>query len=150
SWRSRSFTYDSLSRLTCAANPEVTSSTGSQASCPATYSGTYTTGTIGYTYDSDSNLYQKTAPQANQTGSATTTTTYCYDQVHRLTGKAYTALTCPLTSPPVQFLYDQTSYNGLTITNGIGRRTGMSDGSGIAAWSFDPMGRPIGEERTLN
>jgi hypothetical protein len=130
SWRNRSFQYDSLSRLTQAVNPE--------------------SGTINYSYDNDSNLFQKTAPQANQTGSATTTTTYCYDQVHRLTGKAYTALSCPLTSPPVSFLYDQTSYNGLTITNGIGRRTGMSDGSGTTAWSFDPMGRPAAERRTLN
>ena len=130
SWRNRSFQYDSLSRLTQAINPE--------------------SGTINYSYDADSNLFQKIAPQANQTGSATTTTTFCYDQVHRLTGKAYTALTCPLTTPPVQFLYDQASYNGLTITNGIGRRTGMSDGSGIAAWSFDSMGRPLAERRTLN
>jgi RHS repeat-associated protein len=130
SWRTRSFQYDSLSRLTQAVNPE--------------------SGTINYSYDADSNLFQKVAPQANQTGSATTTTTFCYDQVHRLTGKAYTALTCPLTSPPVNFLYDQTSYNGLTITNGIGRRTGMSDGSGTTAWSFDPMGRPAAERRTLN
>jgi RHS repeat-associated protein len=130
SWRTRSFQYDSLSRLTQAVNPE--------------------SGTINYSYDADSNLFQKVAPQANQQLSATTTTTFCYDQVHRLTAKAYTALTCPLTSPPVNFLYDQTTYNGLTITNGIDRRTGMSDGSSTTAWSFDPMGRPAAERRTLN
>jgi RHS repeat-associated protein len=129
-WRVRRFTYSSLSELLTSTNPE--------------------SGAISYSYDNDGNLFQKTAPQANQTGSATTTTTYCYDKLHRLVGQAYTPLTCPLTSPPVQFLYDQTSYNGLTITNGIGRRTGMSDGAGTTAWSFDQMGRPAAERRTLN
>lgn len=129
-WRTRSFQYDSLGRLTQATNPE--------------------SGTINYAYDLDSNLFQKTAPQANQTGTATTTTTYCYDADNRLKSKTYSAQTCPVASPNVSFLYDQTSYNGLTISNGIGRRTGMSDGSGTTAWSFDPMGRPAAEQRTLN
>jgi hypothetical protein len=69
-WRLRSFTYDSLSRLTCAANPEITSGLGTvtPASCPATYTGTYTAGTVGYTYDADSELATKIAPAPNQTG----------------------------------------------------------------------------------
>src|SRR5439155_4470488 len=50
SWRTRTFTYDSLSRLKCAANPEVTSSVNTPASCPASDIGTYTPGTSGYTY----------------------------------------------------------------------------------------------------
>lgn len=129
-WRTRSFHYDSLGRLTQAVNPE--------------------SGTINYSYDADSNLFQKVSPQANQQGSATTTTTYCYDADNRLASKTYSAQTCPVASPAVSFLYDQSSYNGLTITNGIGRRTGMSEGSGTTAWSFDPMGRPAAEQRTLN
>ena len=36
-------------------------------------------------------------------------------------------------TPAVSYLYDQTSYNGLTITNGKARRTGMGDGSGQTA-----------------
>ena len=44
-------------------------------------------------------------------------------------------------TPSVTYYYDQTSYNGLTISNGNGARTGMSDGSGNTAWSFDGMGR---------
>src|SRR5205823_6132121 len=70
SWRRRSFTYDSLGRLKCAANPEVTSSANTPASCPATDTGTYTPGTIGYTYDADGNVLTKTAPAPNQTGTA--------------------------------------------------------------------------------
>jgi len=130
SWRNRSFQYDSLARLTQAANPE--------------------SGTINYSYDADSNLFQKVSPQANQQGTATTTIAYCYDADNRLASKTYSAQTCPVASPAVSFLYDQSSYNGLTITNGIGRRTGMSDGSGTTAWSFDPMGRAAAEKRTLN
>jgi RHS repeat-associated protein len=129
-WRTRSFQYDSLGRLIQAANPE--------------------SGTINYSYDADSNLFQKVSPQANQQGTATTTTTYCYDADNRLASKTYSAQTCPVASPAVSFLYDQSSYNGLTVTNGIGRRTGMSDSSGTTAWSFDPMGRAAAEKRTLN
>jgi len=46
--RTRSFVYDSLSRVTSASNPE--------------------SGTISYAYDADSNLITKTAPLPNQTG----------------------------------------------------------------------------------
>ena len=49
-WRIRTFTYDSLSRLLTATNPE--------------------SGTITYSYDDDGNLLQKTSPAPNQTGSA--------------------------------------------------------------------------------
>jgi RHS repeat-associated protein len=129
-WRTRSFQYDSLARLTQSTNPE--------------------SGTVNYSYNANSDLFQKVSPQANQQGSATTTITYCYDADNRLASKTYSAQTCPVASPAVKYLYDQSSYNGLTITNGIGQRTGMSDGSGTTAWSFDPMGRAAAEKRTLN
>lgn len=48
--RVRTFTYDSLSRLLTAANPE--------------------SGTISYSYDGNGNVLQKTSPAPNQTGSA--------------------------------------------------------------------------------
>jgi YD repeat-containing protein len=67
-WRVRRFTYDSLSRLLTAHNPE--------------------SGTITYSYDADGNLLQKTSPAPNQTGAATQTISYCYDGLHRVTGKA--------------------------------------------------------------
>ncbi len=37
----------------------------------------------------------------------------------RLTGKTYTN-----GDPAISYFYDQTTYNGLTITNGVGGRTG--------------------------
>ena len=132
-WRTRSFAYDSLSRLTQSTNPEA--------------------GTIKYSYDGNGNLLQKIAPAPNQTGSTTVTLSYCYDALNRITGKAYTAQTCQsgvLPTPLVSYYYDQASYNGLTISNGIGRRTGMADQAGKDAWSYDSMGRVLSDSRTTN
>ena len=133
-WRSRTFTYNSLSQLLTANSPE--------------------SGAITYTYDNDGNLLTKVSPAPNQTNPAVTQTiSYCYDQLNRLTGKAYSLQSCPLTTPAASYFYDQTSYNGLTIANGIGKRTGMSDGSGATAWSYDitaNVGWQITERRTIN
>jgi RHS repeat-associated protein len=126
-WRTRTFIYDGLSRLTQASNPE--------------------SGTAAYSYDANGNLVTKTSPAQNQTGTATVTLTYCYDALNRLSGKAYTAQSCPLSSPVASYTYDQTSSNGLTVTNGIGRRTGMTDPIGSEAWSYDSMGRPLADLR---
>ena len=72
------------------------------------------------------------------------TTTSTYDALNRLTGKSYSN-----GEASVSYFYDQTSYNGLTITNGLGRRTGMSDASGQTAWSYDAMGNVVTEQRTI-
>jgi RHS repeat-associated protein len=122
--QTRSYTYDMLSRLTQAATPE--------------------SGTVNFTYDANGNVLTRVAPKPNQTGSLTVTTTYTYDALNRLTGKSYSN-----GDAAVSYSYDQTSYNGLTITNGQGRRTGMSDGSGQTAWSYDAMGRVVKERRTI-
>ena len=128
--RNRSFVYDSLSRSTSATNPE--------------------SGSVSYTYDPNGNLTSKTSPAPNQTGTATVTLSYCYDALNRTTSKAYTSQSCPMASPVATYLYDQTSYNGLTLTNGIGRRTGMADQAGAEAWSYDSMGRVLLDKRTTN
>src|SRR6185312_11714356 len=59
-WRVRTFTYDSLSRLLTAQNPE--------------------SGLTTYNYDPDGNLLMKTSPAANQPQGSTLTQTlsYCY------------------------------------------------------------------------
>ena len=54
----------------------------------------------------------------------------------------------PLT-PTVAYYYDQTSYNGRTIANGLGRRTGMHDASGQTAWSHNVKGEVLTEQRTI-
>ncbi len=85
-------------------------------------------------------------PQAvcRHTDARSITTTYAYDAENRVTSKTYSDST-----PAVTYFYDQTSYNGLTITNGKGRRTGMSDGSGATAWSYDSVGKVLSERRTI-
>ena len=133
--RQRSFTYDSLSRLVCASNPETSS-----AACPTTPTGTYTPGTTGYAYDANGNLLSKTAPAPNQNPpSPTVTTSYTYDPLNRLTNKTYS----DPNTPPVWFYYDQSSAWG-PITNPIGRLTTMYTGASTGAqYSYDSVGRVV-------
>ncbi len=133
-YRPRTFTYNSLSQLLTAVNPE--------------------SGTISYTYDSDGNVLTKVAPKPNQTGALTVTTTYTYDELHRLKQKSYN----DGATATVKYAYDAvpitsgcTTYPAtLTITNGIGRRTAMCDASGATAWSYDAEGAVLIERRSLD
>ena len=71
SGQTRTFNYDDLSRLTKEINPE--------------------TGEKDYVYDTGSpgDLYTRTAPLENHTGSGTTISTYTFDLLHRLTNITY-------------------------------------------------------------
>lgn len=131
-WRTRTFTYNSLSQLLTAANPE--------------------SGLVTYTYDVNGNLAGKVAPQPNQTGTATETTSYFYDVLNRLTKKSYAGVS----TPTVQYGYDAVALTGctttppaLTDTYPKGHRTAMCDGSGATSWNHDPMGRALTEKRTI-
>jgi RHS repeat-associated protein len=148
-WRTRTFTYDSLSRLVCASNPE-----SSSAACPATATSTYTTGTTGYAYDADGDLSTKTAPAPNQTGTATVITSYSYDALNRLTQKNYNDSGF---TPTIQYGYDAIALTGcstapptLTDSNPKGRRTAVCDGAGAESWAHDVMGRVLTDSRTTN
>jgi RHS repeat-associated protein len=121
-WRTRTFTYDSLSRLITANNPE--------------------SGTISYSYDADGNLLQKTSPAPNQTGSATQTVSYCYDALHRVTGKGYGAQSCPLASPVVSYGYDSGA-------NAKGKLVSLTDRAGTASYAYDTLGRLTTETRSI-
>jgi RHS repeat-associated protein len=121
-WRTRTFTYDSLSRLLTAHNPE--------------------SGTITYSYDADGNLLQKTSPASNQTAGATQTVSYCYDALHRVTGRGYGAQSCPLTTPVVTYAYDSGA-------NAKGKLTSLTDQAGTASYTYDVLGRLAAETRTL-
>jgi RHS repeat-associated protein len=118
-WRVRRFTYDSLSRLLTATNPE--------------------SGIVQYAYDADSNVTSKASPAQNG-ASGTVTIYYCFDALNRLTAKDYASQTC--SSPAATYGYDAGA-------NGIGRRTSMTDSSGSTSWSYDVMGRMISESRTI-
>lgn len=132
-WRTRTFTYDSLSRLTSATNPE--------------------SGTISYTYDNDDNVLTKVAPKPNQTGGLTVTTTYTYDALHRLAQKSYN----DGSTATVKYGYDAVALAGcttapptLTDTYPKPRRTAMCNASGATSWNHDVMGRVPTEKRTIN
>lgn len=124
--QTRTYSYDALSRKTQEILPE--------------------SGTTTYYYTNSSAGLCSGDPQlvCRRTDARNITTTYSYDALNRLTGKTYTD-----TTPSASYSYDQTNYNGLSITNGKGRRTGMSDGSGQTAWSYDPGGRVLTEKRTI-
>jgi RHS repeat-associated protein len=126
-WRPRSFAYDSLSRLLTAYNPE--------------------SGTITWTYDNDSNVITKLDAKG-------TTITYNYDALHRVatttTPTLLHAKTYSNGDTPVDYFYDQSSYNGLTIWNPVNHQTGMADMTGASASTFDSEGRVTTENKTIN
>ena len=67
---------------------------------------------------------------------------YCYDALHRVTGKGYGAQTCPLSTPVVTYAYD-------SGTNAIGHLTSLTDQAGTASYTYDILGRLTAETRTL-
>ena len=119
----RAFTYDSLSQLTYAWNPE--------------------SGPAWYGYDDDGLMTARTRPLPNQ-GDVNThvTTYYAYEPLHRLTSKTYTDNT-----RSVWLTYDETSRWRNSVPNGIGHQTSAWtstwDGASIGefVWGYDPMGR---------
>jgi RHS repeat-associated protein len=127
-WRTRTFTYDSLSRLLTATNPE--------------------SGTIYYFYDPNGNLLQKVMPSPNQTGSAQHTVSYCYDPLNRVNGKAYSWQNCqngqlPAGTAVVSYAYDQGA-------NAIGKLSSFTDQAGSGSYSYDVLGRIASEQRIIN
>jgi len=121
SWRPRSFAYDSLSRLTSAANPE--------------------SGTITYSYDANSNVQTKKDAR-------NITTTYTYDTLNRLTQKSYSDGTTPTASyaydQAAPWGWNLSNYIGRLTTE----QTSNSSGSLTANLNnYDPMGRVILNEQ---
>jgi RHS repeat-associated protein len=141
--QSRTYAYDTLSRVTSVTIPELANSSGTN--CAITYS-----------YDSNSNLQTRIAPAPNQSSCTTTvTTTYYHDALNRLTKITYGATT-PVATPTVQYGYDGTALTGCTTTppaltdsNPKGRQTSMCDGSGATSWAHDAAGRIITEKRII-
>lgn len=124
-WRTRTFSYDGLSRLTSSTTAEG--------------------GTETYSFTaSGSACVGDPAQPCSDTDARGIKTTFSYDALNRLTSKTYSDGT-----HAANYFYDQTSYNGLTITNGKGRRTGMSDASGQTALSYDVMGRVTARRQTV-
>jgi RHS repeat-associated protein len=136
-WRTRTFAYDSLSRLLCAANPEVGSA---PATCPNPDNGTYTPNTIRYTYDANNNLILKTDPRGITINYSPSDSPI--DALNRVTKKTYSDST-----PSVVYMYDVTN-PWWTATNIIGRLSTTRVFQGAteianSAFSYDPMGGVI-------
>jgi YD repeat-containing protein len=144
--RVRTFSYDSLSRLLCASNPE-----NSVASCPTTYSG-YVTGTTGYSYDANGNVLSKKDARG-------VATNYSYDALNRVTAKTYS--NDANKTPYSCFQYDTSSISGAG-GNLIGRLTNewtVPSSSSCAAaptgtfytlrsiLNYDAMGRITNEQQ---
>ncbi len=104
----RSFTYDSLSRIICAANPE-----SSQNPCPSSASTSLPTGIVSYAYDGNGNLTGKTDARGVKA-------LYTYDALNRLLGKCFTVSGSNSCATPDQFLTSSSCYQYDTATNGIG------------------------------
>ena len=122
--RTRTFQYDSLARLTSAANPE--------------------SGTILYAYDANGNVVTKTAPKPNPGSSGNVITTYSIDVLNRVTSKVYS----DGTTPTAYFQYDTSENWGsppFPQYNIIGRLTGSSVSGTPASeiFSYDAMGRVL-------
>jgi RHS repeat-associated protein len=129
--RVRAFSYDSLSRLVAAKNPEnLSASSQANLTCPGA-TGSWTS---CYGYDPNGNLVTKT-------DNRNVTTTYGYDALNRLKSKTYT--NDPNNTPPVTMVYDSIA-NGV---NTVGRLVQEYTGPSAAPLTqriitqYDTMGR---------
>jgi RHS repeat-associated protein len=117
--QTRTFAYDSLKRLTSAANPE--------------------SGTVSYTYDNNGNLLTRTDARS-------ITTTIAYDVLNRPTSKSYND--SPQT-PTVNFYYDSQSLpsGAPSFTRGYstGALVAVTYGGGSAGTyrGYDALGRVV-------
>jgi RHS repeat-associated protein len=121
---SRSFTYDSLSRLLTATNPE--------------------SGATTYKYDSDTSCASPNSfvgDLVSKVDARAARTCMRYDALHRLTQKNYSDGT-----PTATYNYDQSSANGVTLAHTVGRKSSESTAGSSptgSVFSYDNMGRVI-------
>jgi RHS repeat-associated protein len=91
-----------------------------------------------YRFDALGNL-------TSQTDSRGCEIEFSYDDLDRPTSRAYSGPGACGDTPEVTYTYDSVAGGN----HGIGRRTGMTDGSGAASWRFDIRGRLVREVRTV-
>ena len=129
----RFFMYDSLERLIRARNPEQSTYAGLNLSDPLTGNSAWS---VGYQYDANGNLTQKTDPRG-------VIATYAYDALNRNTTIDYSDTAS--INPDVKWFYDG-------ATNGKGRFWYFYKGGDISVGSdvehkaidsYDELGRPL-------
>ena len=123
--QTRSFAYDSLSRLTSATNPE--------------------SGTTSYSYDKNGNLTGKTDARG-------VATTYSYDRLDRLTGRSYryrgADSAVSLETTRVDYAYDNC---GAYSRGRLCSVTASKDGTVVSRTAYnryDALGRVLGSTQT--
>jgi RHS repeat-associated protein len=131
--QTRSYTYDTLSRVTSATVPEQAVATS------GTTNVYYTTSGGAFCSGNPKEVCQRIDPRG-------ITTTYTYDSLYRLTGKSYSD-----TTPAVTYSTEQTNCGTAGLSNGLGRVTGMfvADGSSSALWCYDAVGHLITDKKTI-
>jgi RHS repeat-associated protein len=102
-------------------------------------------GMWGYIYDALGELTE-------QSDARSCTTQIAYDALGRPTAKTY-GVPCSQTDP-VNYYYDGQTFNFFGSDYGasqeaVGRRTGMTDGSGASVWSFDERGNKVSERKMI-
>jgi RHS repeat-associated protein len=120
--QTRTFAYDSLKRLTSAANPE--------------------SGTISYQYDSNGNLLVKTDARS-------VSTHYSYDALNRVIRRWYNGSSSTLSTthnspglPSGVAATDEVTYTYDAVANSKGRLTSMSSSASATNYTtFDALGR---------
>jgi RHS repeat-associated protein len=126
--QTRTFTYDSLSRLLTAANPE--------------------SGTINYDYDENGNLLHKIDPRLLSDNVTHVRVTYEYDALNRPKTRSYNDGTGPNytdRTPAVTYTYDP------NIPNGKGCLASVSSSvSSYGYGDYDAMGRVRTATQTIN
>ena len=123
--QTRTFVYDSLSRLTSAANPE--------------------SGTIAYTYDNNGNLTQRTDAR-------NVVTSYTYDRLDRLTRRSYSytgsETAVSLETTRVDYAYDSCGSYSEGRMCSVTARKGQTEVSRTAYNRYDALGRVLESTQT--
>ena len=132
-----SYIYDPLDRLLSVTSAGLTTTLAYDHAGRKTGMSDPDMGDWIYTYDALGTLLTQTDARGCQTSLS-------YDSLNRLTGKTYsgTLSECDNT-PDVSYTYDGGTGN-------IGRRTGMTDGSGSTLWNYDQRGRLTSETKIID
>ncbi|MEW6402320.1 MAG: RHS repeat-associated core domain-containing protein [Chloroflexota bacterium] len=96
-------------------------------------------GSWSYGYDVLGNL-------TSQTDARGCVTTVTYDDLNRPLTKTYTGPGACNPTPDVTYTYDSTTGGN----EGIGHRTGMTDGSGSSTWIYNVLGQVVNETHTID
>lgn len=122
-WRTRTFGYDGLGRMTQSVTPEAG------------------TTTVYFTTSGGGLCSGNPSAPCRQTDARGITTTFSYDGLNRLLSKSHSD-----GSPTVGYEYDQSSLWGVTLANPKGRPTHQYTGANAERiFSYDAMGRAVSQ-----